>query len=131
MKGFKANKVRQRGAKVAVAASEACPMSKSIAAVALVAGMLSLPGSVQAGGYDGYYYGGGYEGGGYDVPYPPRGPLPPVAIRQAPILPPPQYAPPVYGWVFIPPPAPPSCGQWGGDQCLDARYTTPYVGARW
>ena len=78
-------------------------MTKSIAAVALVAGMLSLPGSVQAGGYDGYYYGGGYEGGGYEgggyegggyegggyqgggygVPYPPRGPLPPVAISSA------------------------------------------------
>ena len=71
-----------------------------------------------------YYYGGGYYGG-YDVPYPPRPPLPPVA---------PQYAPPVYGWVFIPPPPPPSCGQyhyWGGDRCLDARYTPPYVGPRW
>ena len=44
-------------------------MSKSIAAVALVAGMLSLPGSVQAGGYDDYYYGGGHYGG-YYAPYP-------------------------------------------------------------
>ncbi len=78
-------------------------MSKSIAAVALVAGVLSLSGSVQAGEprYDDYYYGGGYYGG-YYPPYPPGPPLPPVPVRQLPIPPPPQYAPPVYGWVFIP-----------------------------
>ena len=54
-------------------------MSKSIAVVALVAGMLSLPGSVQAGGYDDYYYGGGHYGG-YYAPYPPGPPLPPVPV---------------------------------------------------
>ena len=47
-------------------------MSRNIAAVVLFAGVLSLPGSVQAGGprYDDYYYGGGYYGG-YHPPYPP------------------------------------------------------------
>ena len=59
-------------------------MSKSIAAVALVAGMLSFPGSVQAGGYDGYYYGGGHYGGTTHLI---RLPSP---VRQAPIPPPPQ-----------------------------------------
>jgi hypothetical protein len=109
-------------------------MSKNIAAIVLVAGVLGLPGSVQAGGprydEDDYYYGGGYHGG-YYAPYPP---LPPVPVRQTPIPPPPLYAPPVYGWVFIPPPPPPSCGQyhyWAGDHCADARYTPPYVGPRW
>ena len=83
-------------------------MSKNIAAVVLIAGVLSLPDSVQAGGprYEDYYYGGGYYGA-YYPPYPPGLPLPPVPVRQAPIPPPPQYAPPVYGWVFIPPPPPP------------------------
>ena len=111
-------------------------MFKSVAAAVLIVGVLGLPGSVQAGDprYDDYYYGDGYYGG-YDLPYPPRPPLPPVPIRQAPVPPPaPQYAPPVYGWVFIPPPPPPSCGQyhyWAGDHCADARYAPPYVGPRW
>ena len=57
MKGIEANKVRRTG-------DEGC-MSKNIAAVVLVAGVLGLPGSVQAGGprYDDYYYGGGYWNG--------------------------------------------------------------------
>jgi hypothetical protein len=109
-------------------------MSRSLVAAVLAVGMLGFPCSVQAGDYDDYDYGDDYySGDGYDVPYAPRR-LPPVAIRQAPILPPPQYGAPVYGWVFIPPPPPPSCGQyryWGGDRCLDARYTPPYVGPRW
>ncbi len=110
-------------------------MSKNIAAVVLIAGVLSLPDSVQAGGprYEDYYYGGGYYGG-YYRPYPPGPPLPPVPVRQAPIPLPPQCAPPVYVWVFIPPPPPPSCGQyhyWAGDHCADARYPPPYVGPRW
>ena len=135
MKGIEASKIRRTGDEGCFATNETSPMSKNIAAVVLVAGVLGLPGSVQAGGprYDDYYYGGGYYGG-YYAPYPPGPPLPPVPVRQAPIPPPPLYAPPVYGWVFIPPPPPPSCGQyhyWAGDHCADARYAPPYVGPRW
>ena len=133
MKGIEANKVLQteRGRRLSEQ-MRLVPMSKSISAVVLVAVLLGLSGSVQAGGprYDDYYIGGGYYGG-YYPPYPP---LPPVPVRQVPIPPPPPYGPPVYGWVFIPPPPPPSCGQyhyWVGDHCADARYSPPYVGPRW
>ena len=133
MKGTEANKVGQTGDEGCFATKETSPMSKNLAAAVLVAGVLSLPSSVQAGPrYDDYYYGGYY--GGYYPPYPPGPPLPPVPARQSPILPPQQYAPPVYGWVYIPPPPPPSCGQyhyWAGDHCADARYAPPYVGPRW
>ena len=103
MKVIEPTKIRRTGARAAVVTNETSPMSKNIAAVVLVAGVLGLPGSVQAGGprYDDYYYGGGYHGG-YYAPTPPGPPLPPVPVRQAPIPPPPLYAPPVYGWVFIP-----------------------------
>jgi hypothetical protein len=136
MKGIEANKVLQteRGRRLSEQ-MRLVPMSKSISAVVLVAVLLGLSGSVQAGGprYGDYYDGGGYYGG-YYPPYPPRPPLPPVPVRQVPIPPPPPYGPPVYGWVFIPPPPPPSCGQyhyWAGDHCADARYSPPYVGPRW
>ena len=49
MKGIEANKI-DGGTRAAVATNETSPMSKNIAAVVLVAGVLSLPGSVQAGG---------------------------------------------------------------------------------
>jgi hypothetical protein len=137
MKGIEANKVLQteRG-RLLSEQMRLVAMSKSISAVVLVAVLLGLSGSVQAGGPrydDDYYYGGGYYGGYYPN-YPPRPPLPPVPVRQVPIPPPPPYGPPVYGWVFIPPPPPPSCGQyhyWAGDHCADARYSPPYVGPRW
>ena len=136
MKGIEANKVLQteRG-RLLSEQMRLVAMSKSISAVVLVAVLLGLSGSVQAGGprYDDYYNGGGYYGGYYPN-YPPRPPLPPVPVRQVPIPPPPPYGPPVYGWVFIPPPPPPSCGQyhyWAGDHCADARYSPPYVGPRW
>jgi len=93
MKGIEANKVLQteRG-RLLSEQMRLVAMSKSISAVVLVAVLLGLSGSVQAGGprYDDYYYGGGYYGGYYPN-YSPRPPLPPVPVRQVPIPPPPPY----------------------------------------
>ena len=101
----------------------------------LVAVLLGLSGSVQAGGprYDDYYYGGGYYGGYYPN-YPPRPPLPPrpssssadpaAALVRATSLRMGVYFPsasselrsiPLLGWGPL----------------SDARYSPPYVGPRW
>ena len=82
------------------------------------------------------------EDDGYDdyppeyYPPPPAYEVPrPARIYRAPPLPPPrEYVPPVYGWAYVPPPAPSSCGAyryWNGERCADARDEPPYIGPRW
>jgi hypothetical protein len=90
---------------------------------------------IQAGGR---WYARDYDDDDFDDDdyYPPAYyPPPPVRVYRVPPPPPVvEYEAPVYGWYYVPPPRPSSCGRyryWNGDRCTDARYNPPYVGPRW